>query len=607
MMDETRSGERGFTLIELLIAMMVSGLILAAASTGFITTARGMVGLHDRFVQSHDAQLLAAYFPSDVQSANPNLGIETFDTNSGAWAVCAGPAPADDNMLQLQWAETTGVVATQFAVSYRIREVPRPPPAPSDWQLVRYFCSGTTVNSDVVAHNLAEQVGTTSPPLPKVEFAGRKLTLTLFSAPSTVGDYSYTFSGQMRTPIPPPPYPVVSFINRKTPSPTNAPTTVAWKVVFDRAVTGVDDSDFAIVATNLSGVGPPVVVPVSQAEYTVTVDTGTGSGAISLSLTDHDNSIVDTTAAQNALGGPAPQDGDFDGQPYEIDRTPPTVSSINLAGLDPTSGPNVSWTVTLSEDVSGVNDGDFALAASGVSGGAISVTAVSATVYTVTAGPVSGSGTLGLNLVDNDSVKDTVLNSLAGASTADGDFTGQVYTINGAAPAAPSITDVQLLNKVGNPSTAGKIEKGGGDSVAITFSAIMKVSTLCSTWAGDGNDQSLTAANDVTVRVTENGSNDTLSVTSASCTFNFESIDLAGNYVNNTVSFGGSGSNASSITWKASTHVLTVILGGGSGANSDYNAVTSSQPVYTASPSTTNPTGQAVDNSPYDLSAAKYF
>ena len=77
--------------------------------------------------------------------------------------------------------------------------------------------------------------------------------------------------------------------------------------------------------------------------------------------------------------------------------------------------------------------------------------------------------------------------------------------------------------------------------------------------------------------------------------------------VTSQISFGGSGSNASSITWKASTHVLTVTLGSGSGANSDYNAVTSSQPVYTASPSTTNPTGQAVDNSPYDLPAAKHF
>jgi prepilin-type N-terminal cleavage/methylation domain-containing protein len=613
MMDETRSSEHGFTLIELLIAMMVSGLILAAASTGFITTARGMVDLHDRFVQSHDAQLLAAYFPSDVQSANPNLGV---DTNPGAWAICAGSAPADDNVLQLQWVETTGAVATPFAVSYRTREVPRPSPAPADWQLVRYYCSGTTVHSDVVAHNLAQQVGTTAPPLPKVDptpFTGRKLTLTLFSAPATAGPYSYTFSGQMRTPIPPPPYPVVSFINLKTPTPTNAPATLAWKVVFDRAVAGVDSDDFDIDFTGLSGVVmPPTVAAVSPTEYTVTIDPGPGSGAIGLSLVD-DNSIRDTTAAQNELGGSAPEDGNHPGPSYIIDRLAPVASSIVLAGDQSTSGPNVSWTVTFSEDVRFVDAADFTLVpGAGVSGGSITLTPVSAAVYTVAAGPVGGSGTLGLNLTDNNTIKDDAGNPLGGPSAGDGNFTGPTYDISAAAPAAPSITNVQLVNKAGG--TPGKIEMG--DSVVIKFSAIMKVSSFCPIWAGDGNDQSRATGGDVTVTVTNagtTGSNDVLQVTSAGCTpFNFGSIDLAGDYVGtNAFAFAGSGTGTgntpSEIDWDATAHTLTVTLGKASGGTPAKPAVLSSSPVYSASTNATDPYGQSVDNSPFTLPAGAQF
>ena len=41
--------------------------------------------------------------------------------------------------------------------------------------------------------------------------------------------------------------------------------------------------------------------------------------------------------------------------------------------------------------------------------------------YTVTASTGSGSGTLGLNLVDDDSIEDAATNKL------DGGFTGEVY------------------------------------------------------------------------------------------------------------------------------------------------------------------------------------
>ena len=92
---------------------------------------------------------------------------------------------------------------------------------------------------------------------------------------------------------------------------------------------------------------------------------------------------------------------------------PPTVLSINRTTP---AGPNtvdssVTYTVTFSEPVTGVDPTDFALALTGtVTTAPPLVVNGSAAVYTVTVNGVSGSGTLGLNLVDDGSIKDAAGN-----------------------------------------------------------------------------------------------------------------------------------------------------------------------------------------------------
>ena len=73
----------------------------------------------------------------------------------------------------------------------------------------------------------------------------------------------------------------------------------------------------------------------------------------------------------------------------------------------------MSYTVTFSEAVTGVTAGDFAVVTSG-SVTASSPVTVSGTgsVYTVTVNGVSGTGTLGLNLVDNGTIRDADGNPL---------------------------------------------------------------------------------------------------------------------------------------------------------------------------------------------------
>ena len=125
---------------------------------------------------------------------------------------------------------------------------------------------------------------------------------------------------------------------------------------------------------------------------------------------------------------------------------------------------------------------------------------------------------------------------------------------------APTPTTMQLVDTGG---TAGKAEQG--DQIVVMFSQTLKVSTMCATWSGDFTDQSLAALGDVTVTLSDGGvANDTLTVTSASCTFRFGTVKLGstGFVTGGKVTFSGSTvADESTITWDATTHTLIITLG----------------------------------------------
>src|SRR5205823_971115 len=98
--------------------------------------------------------------------------------------------------------------------------------------------------------------------------------------------------------------------------------------------------------------------------------------------------------------------GDFTGQVYTI--VGPLVQSITRttpAGPN-TNGTSVSYTVTFSTSVIGVDASDFRV----TTGGSVQVTTPvvvtgSGAVYTVTVNGIHGSGDLRLDLVDDDSIQ----------------------------------------------------------------------------------------------------------------------------------------------------------------------------------------------------------
>jgi hypothetical protein len=122
---------------------------------------------------------------------------------------------------------------------------------------------------------------------------------------------------------------------------------------------------------------------------------------------------------------------------------------------------------------------------------------------------------------------------------------------------APTVTGVALA---GGNGTADS-----GDSVIITYSERMDASKFCGTWTNTGTGLlTLSANNDVTVTLTDNGSNDKLTVSSNVCSsLNIGTVTLGGNYTDSaTATFQGSGNGkVSSVQWDPVTFKLTIVLG----------------------------------------------
>jgi hypothetical protein len=149
-------------------------------------------------------------------------------------------------------------------------------------------------------------------------------------------------------------------------------------------------------------------------------DTAPGSGTFSYTVVTKWRSWLSTSDAVSVT--------------VNGDTTAPYVISIDRVDSTPTNGAAVHWTVKFSESVTGVDTGDYALVGAGATGASISGVSGSGDTYSVTAS-TGNDGSLGLNLVDDDSIKDGAGNPLGTSSGAgDGSFTGQTYSIDKTGP-----------------------------------------------------------------------------------------------------------------------------------------------------------------------------
>ncbi|MBP1207872.1 hypothetical protein JOD97_005958 [Duganella sp. 1411] len=213
---------------------------------------------------------------------------------------------------------------------------------------------------------------------------------------------------------------------------TTAPTAVAL------SATTVAQS----AATNGATVATLSATDANAVGYALATGNGTND-ADNASFTFSGNALV---AAQNLSAGTykvhvlatdaAGNNGAHDFTITVVDA--PGVTSIVRAAAAPgtvaASATSVSYTVTFSQSVTGVDASDFTLTASGTAAGTIQSVSGSGDTYTVTVNGISGDGTLRLDL----NASATGIQNGSAVAIVGGHTSGQVYTLDHTTPAAPS-------------------------------------------------------------------------------------------------------------------------------------------------------------------------
>ncbi|WP_299048108.1 Ig-like domain-containing protein [uncultured Polaribacter sp.] len=239
------------------------------------------------------------------------------------------------------------------------------------------------------------------------------------------------------------------------------------------------------IDTNLDGLGDGPEITSSLTEYTSSNINVSGINTISIRIIfDGLNSNDEDIALDNfTIKSAAP-----------ADTTPPTVTNISVNGSPTTNATSVSYNVTFSENVTGVDTNDFTVDGSGVTGSITNVSG-SGSNYIVTVGSVSGTGTLSVDLkASGTSIIDASNNGISGGFT-----NGAVHTVD---TVAPSITNITLN---GSPTT-----NATSVNYNITFDeSVIGVTTDDFTVDGSGVTANIT-------NVTGTGSNYVVTVSSVS-------------------------------------------------------------------------------------------
>jgi hypothetical protein len=221
--------------------------------------------------------------------------------------------------------------------------------------------------------------------------------------------------------------------------------------------------------------------------------------------------------------------------------TVPSVSSIVRTGgasstVDAGAG-SMSYTVTFSESVTGVDASDFALTETGTASGSIASVSGSGTTYTVTVDTLSGDGTMRLDLNGSG----TGIQNASHVDIAGGYTSGSTYTLDHTAPNAPSTPDMSAGTDSGSSNTDNITS-----NTTPTFTGTAESGSTVTLYDTDGT----------TVLGTTTATGGSWSITSSSLsdgshTLTAKSTDAAGNV--------SSGSSGLSVTIDATAPVVSSV------------------------------------------------
>ena len=188
------------------------------------------------------------------------------------------------------------------------------------------------------------------------------------------------------------------------------------------------------------------------------------------SLSANGSIVAFSSSASNLVSGDTNGASDIFAREvaYGPERNP-TVASVtpdcgySTPGCTYPTPASVSFIVIFSEPVSGVTADDFSLEMlEGITGASITGVSGYGVEYFITVATGTGDGRLRLNVVDNDSIVDTVLNPLGGVGAGNGNFTGKKYMIDKNFPTVTSIVRADT-----NPAVAGTVR------FTVTFSEVV--------------------------------------------------------------------------------------------------------------------------------------
>lgn len=182
-------------------------------------------------------------------------------------------------------------------------------------------------------------------------------------------------------------------------------------------------------------------------------------------------------------------------------NTTPVVSSVARVDGNPNGSAAVNFKVTFSKPVTGVDAADFSLSADTTITGAsiVNVSAVSDSVFNVTANTGSGSGNLRLDVLDDDSIRDSAGIPLGGVGVGNGNFNaGESYSMDKSLPAVsgifrvdPTPNNMDLIHFTVN-FTEAVTGVDAGDFVLTATGSITNYSIT--EILGSGNQYSITAS-----------------------------------------------------------------------------------------------------------------
>ncbi len=201
-------------------------------------------------------------------------------------------------------------------------------------------------------------------------------------------------------------YPITTLVSPTSGANQNTTPTFVWTPVNGAASYKLEVSQF----NTFSPIYSNQTITTSNTSYTPTITYANGKTyywrVAIIDANSKQGPYTDATIILNPLG--------------------PTVVSSNRVNPSPTDRASVQFTVTFSENVTGVDTADFALTKTGaITGGSVTAVSGSLKTYTVTVNTGSGNGTLRLDVLNNSTILNAALIPLESAFTG-----GQNYTVD---------------------------------------------------------------------------------------------------------------------------------------------------------------------------------